>query len=171
MTGIFRVCSIRTVHCWKRETLRIPTMYRTPAAEIIPPSFCHITAFHGNSHLPIGSRDKGHKALCPLSQLVELQRLLLFSNDRKSMPFTVLQSSPVCHCNIALENLVAPQYRTGITTIHSFNTDGVFGNLSTADVLGRLTVHSRRCADEAAWPVIAKTMGWNSTWGCEGLPQ
>ena len=44
-----------TVHCWKRETLRIPTMYRTPAAEIIPPSFCHITSFHGTSHLPSGS--------------------------------------------------------------------------------------------------------------------
>ena len=57
MAGIFRVCSTRTVHCWKRETLRIPTMYRTPAAEIIPPSFCHITFFHGNSHLPIGSRN------------------------------------------------------------------------------------------------------------------
>ena len=55
MTGIFRVCSTRTVHCWKRETLRIPTMYRTPAAEIIPPSFCHITSFHGTSHLPSGS--------------------------------------------------------------------------------------------------------------------
>ena len=57
MAGIFRVCSTRTVHCWKRETLRIPTMYRTPAAEIIPPSFCHITFFHGSSHLPIGSRN------------------------------------------------------------------------------------------------------------------
>ena len=55
MAGIFRVCSTRTVHCWKRETLRIPTMYRTPAAEIIPPSFCHITSFHGTSHLPSGS--------------------------------------------------------------------------------------------------------------------
>ena len=32
-------------------------MYRTPAAEIIPPSFCHITSFHGTSHLPIGSRN------------------------------------------------------------------------------------------------------------------
>ena len=30
-------------------------MYRTPAAEIIPPSFCHITSFHGTSHLPSGS--------------------------------------------------------------------------------------------------------------------
>ena len=30
-------------------------MYRTPAAEIIPPSFCHITFFHGTSHLPSGS--------------------------------------------------------------------------------------------------------------------
>ena len=57
MAGIFRVCSTRTVHCWKRETLRIPTMYRTPAAEIIPPSFCHITSFHGSSHLPSGSRN------------------------------------------------------------------------------------------------------------------
>ena len=57
MTGIFRVCNTRTVHCWKRETLRIPTMYRTPAAEIIPPSFCHITSFHGTSHLPSGSRN------------------------------------------------------------------------------------------------------------------
>ena len=55
MAGIFRVCSTRTVHCWKRETLRIPTMYRTPAAEVIPPSFCHITFFHGTSHLHSGS--------------------------------------------------------------------------------------------------------------------
>jgi len=41
---------------WDPECNPDVVSYAT-AAEIIPPSFCHIKFFHGNSHLPIGSRN------------------------------------------------------------------------------------------------------------------
>ena len=54
-SGIFSSDGTRPIHRWKREAVSFPTPYRTPSAEIISPSFCHITSFHGTSHLPIAS--------------------------------------------------------------------------------------------------------------------
>lgn len=51
---------------------------------------------------------------------------------------------PTCHLawsaaglnSITVENIVGPQYGTGITTIEAFHTDGAFVALAPADSLG-----------------------------------
>ena len=45
--GNFLLGSRRTAHFWKRDSLSIPTPYRTPAADVILPPFCQITFLHG----------------------------------------------------------------------------------------------------------------------------
>ena len=37
---------------------------------------------------------------------------------------------------ITIENIVDPQYATGVTIIHSFETDGTFEALPSTDILG-----------------------------------
>ena len=50
MDELFLLGRGHTVHCWKRDSLSFPTMYRTPAADVILPSFCQITCLHGTIH-------------------------------------------------------------------------------------------------------------------------
>ena len=49
LAGIFRVCSTRTVHCWKRETLRIPTMYPSIARQQLRSSRPHFATSHSST--------------------------------------------------------------------------------------------------------------------------
>ena len=50
MDELFLLGSRSTVHRWNRDSLSFPMTYRTPAADIMLPSFCQITSLHSTIH-------------------------------------------------------------------------------------------------------------------------
>jgi hypothetical protein len=88
------------------------------------------TATHRGTRLKAYTSDQGFMLSPQVQVWVPPQHGPPGSNS--SLLWTGAPSSRV----ITLENIVDPQYGTGITTVHSFETDGAFAALSPAAMLG-----------------------------------
>lgn len=88
------------------------------------------TATHRGTRLKAYTSDQGF-VLSPQVQFW-VPPMVAPESSNRTLLWTGRQSTRI----ITLENIVDPQYGTGVTTVHSFETDGSFTTLKPTDMMG-----------------------------------